>query len=203
MPCNNYDLFSTRREFLRRAGCGFGAVALAALMGERVMNAPASASPTPAQLPTKTGKAKNVIFLFMEGGPSHLDTFDYKPLLNELSGQKLPPSFKEPILAMGESGNPILGSQRTWRQHGQSGLWVSDWFPHVAAHADDLAIIKSCVSDGINHAGGVCQMNTGSVFGCRPSLGAWVSYGIGTENKNLPGFVVIKDSEKEVINGSR
>src|SRR5688572_18643190 len=203
MPCNNYDLFSTRREFLRRAGCGFDAVALAALMGERVLNAPASANPTPAQLPQKSGKAKNVIFLFMEGGPSHLDTFDRKPLLNELHGQKLPPSFKEPILAMGESGAPLLGSKRTWKQHGKSGLWISDWFEHVAQHADDLAVIRSCVSDGINHAGGVCQMNTGSVFGGRPSLGAWVNYGIGTENRNLPGFVVIKDSEKEVINGSR
>jgi hypothetical protein len=80
---------------------------------------------------------------------------------------------------------------------------VSDWFPHVATHADDLAVIKSCVSDGINHAGGVCQMNTGSVFGGRPSLGAWVDYGLGTENKDLPGFVVIKDSEKEVVNGVR
>ncbi|MGV3531707.1 MAG: DUF1501 domain-containing protein [Chthoniobacteraceae bacterium] len=203
MPCHQYDHFATRREFLRRAGCGFGAVALAALMGERVLNAPASATPTPSQLPAKTGKAKNVIFLFMEGGPSHLDTFDPKPLLNELHGQRLPPSFKEPILAMGESGAPLLGSKRTWKQYGKSGLWVSDWFPNVAQHADDLAVIRSCVSDGINHAGGVCQMNTGSVFGGRPSLGAWVNYGLGTENQNLPGFVVIKDSEATVVNGVR
>ena len=131
----------------------------------------------------------------MEGGPSHLDTFDRKPLLNELAGQKLPPSFKTPVLAMGESNAPLLECKRTWKQHGQSGLWISDWFENVAQHADDLAVIHSCVSDGINHAGGVCQMNTGSIFGGRPSLGAWVNYGLGTENQNLPGFVVIKDSE--------
>jgi hypothetical protein len=199
MPCHHIDFPGSRREFLQRAGCGFGAVALAALLGPVLRGAPADA----AARPVRTGRAKNVIFLFMEGGPSHLDTFDYKPLLNELAGRPLPPSFKEPILAMGEANNPILGSKRTWRRHGQSGLWVSDWFPHVAEHADDLAVIKSCVSDGINHAGGVCQMNTGSIFGGRPSLGAWVSYGIGTENANLPGFVVIKDSEKDVINGAR
>ncbi|MHA3775069.1 DUF1501 domain-containing protein [Verrucomicrobiota bacterium sgz303538] len=203
MPCHNYDLPSSRRDFLRRAGCGFGAVALAALMGERVLAAPTSATPTLPQLPGTAGKAKNVIFLFMEGGPSHLDTFDYKPLLNKLAGQKLPASFKEPILAMGESNAPLLESKRVWKQRGQSGLWVSDWFENVAQHADDLAVIHSCVSDGINHAGGVCQMNTGSVFGGRPSLGAWVNYGLGTENQNLPGFVVIKDSEGTVVNGVR
>ncbi|PAW66681.1 MAG: hypothetical protein B9S34_07430 [Opitutia bacterium Tous-C1TDCM] len=203
MPCHNYDPVRSRREFLRTAGCGFGAVALSALLGQPVLGQTAVLPANAAALAKRAGKAKHVIFLFMEGGPSHLDTFDYKPLLNQLDGQKLPASFKEPILAMGESGNPILGSKRQWCQHGESGLWVSDWFPHVAAHADDLAVIKSCVSDGINHAGGVCQMNTGSVFGGRPSLGAWVSYGIGTENKDLPGFVVIKDSEKEVINGAR
>ena len=203
MPCHRYDPIFSRRDFLRTAGCGFGAVALSGLLGQPVLGKAAALPAAASQLPQRVGRAKNVIFLFMEGGPSHLDTFDYKPLLNQLHGQKLPPSFKEPVLAMGEQGNPILGSQRTWKQHGQSGLWISDWFPHVANHADDLAVIHSCVSDGINHAGGVCQMNTGSVFGGRPSLGAWVSYGIGTENKNLPGFVVIKDSEKEVINGSR
>ena len=203
MPCHNFDFPTSRRQFLRTAGCGFGAVALAALTGQRVAGAAGSLADSARQITRRAGRAKNVVFLFMEGGPSHLDTFDYKPLLNQLAGQKLPPSFKEPILAMGEAGNPILGSPRTWKQHGESGLWISDWFPHVAAHADDLAVINSCVSDGINHAGGVCQMNTGSVFGGRPSLGAWVSYGIGTENRNLPGFVVIKDSEKEVINGPR
>ncbi len=203
MACHNYSPVASRRDFLRTAGCGFGAVAFAALTRSPLLAATGGLKPASAALTNRAGRAKNVIFLFMEGGPSHLDTFDPKPLINELNGQPLPPSFKPPILAMGESKSPIMGSPRKWARHGQSGLWVSDWFPHVATHADDLAVIKSCVSDGINHAGGVCQMNTGSVFGGRPSLGAWVDYGLGTENQNLPGFVVIKDSEKEVVNGVR
>src|SRR5689334_180141 len=108
MPCNNFDFPTSRREFLRKAGCGFGAVALSALLQSSASGA-TSAAPS---RPRGGGKAKNVIFLFMEGGPSHLDTFDYKPLLNALAGQKLPPSFKQPILAMGESNTPILGSKR-------------------------------------------------------------------------------------------
>jgi len=204
MPCHHYDLPTSRREFLRRAGCGFGAVALAALMREPVLAAEAATSnPALSALTRRVGAAKSVIFCFMEGGPSHLDTFDRKPLLNQLAGQKLPASFKEPVLSMGESGAPLLESKRTWKQYGESGLWISDWFENVAAHADDLAVINSCVSDGINHAGGVCQMNTGSIFGGRPSLGAWVNYGLGSVNQNLPGFVVIKDSEAGVINGVR
>ncbi len=203
MPCHHYDFSTSRRDFLRTTGCGFGAVALAALMGERVLAAPTPPSAAPWKIAQRTGRAKNVIFCFMEGGPSHLDTFDRKPLLNELAGQKLPASFKPPVLAMGESNAPLLASKRTWKESGQSGLVVSDWFENVAQHADDLAVIRSCVSDGINHAGGVCQMNTGSIFGGRPSLGAWVSYGLGTENQNLPGFVVIKDSEGTVVNGVR
>src|SRR6478735_7268121 len=203
MPCHNYDYPTSRREFLRRAGCGFGAVALAALMQEKVLAASPSAGAAIPKLPHTPGRAKNVIFLFMEGGPSHLDTFDYKPLLNELAGQKLPASFKPPITAMGETKSPLLECKRKWLQRGESGLWISNWFENVAEHADDLAVIRSCVSDGINHAGGVCMMNTGSVFGGRPSVGAWVSYGLGTENQNLPGFVVIKDSEGTVVNGVR
>src|SRR5437764_6332042 len=151
MPCNNIAFPSSRREFLRRAGCGFGAVALAAMLKQPLIGAAPTFNPAVAQIAHRPNKAKNVIFRFMEGGPSHLDTFDYKPLLNALAGQKLPPSFKMPILAMGESNTPILGSKRTWTRRGQSGLWVSDWFTHTGAHADDLAVIHSCVSDGINH----------------------------------------------------
>lgn len=175
MPCRHYTPVASRRDFLRTAGCGFGAVALAALSQSPLLAASGGLTRASAALTGRAGRAKNVIFLFMEGGPSHLDTFDPKPLINELNGQQLPASFKPPILAMGESKSPIMGSPRKWAQHGKSGLWVSDWFPHVATHADDLAVIKSCVSDGINHAGGVCQMNTGSVFGGRPrSARGWI-----------------------------
>lgn len=194
MPCHRYDLPSSRKDFLQTAGAGFGALALASLE--------ANASPV-APLPHHVTKAKNVIFLFMEGGPSHLDTFDRKPLLNQLAGQSLPASFKTPLTAAGEGKSPLLVSPRNWQQHGQGGLWISDWFPQVAQHADDLAVIRSCASSGINHAGGVCSMNTGSIFGGRPSLGAWASYGLGTENQNLPAFVVIKDSGSTVVNGVR
>lgn len=203
MSCNHFEHPQSRREFLNRAGCGLGSVALAALTGERVLGAPSTLHPIAAKLPQRAGRAKSVIFLFMEGGPSHLDTFDYKPLLNQLAGQPLPASFKPPITAMGETKSPLLECKRKWHRRGESGLWISDWFENVAEHADDLAVIRSCVSDGINHAGGVCMMNTGSVFGGRPSVGAWVSYGLGTENQNLPGFVVIKDSEGTVVNGVR
>lgn len=141
MPCHHYDNPTSRREFLQRAGCGFGAVALAALTRESAYGVSVQLSPVAAKLPHRAAQAKNVIFLFMEGGPSHLDTFDYKPLLNQLAGQQLPASFKPPITAMGETKSPLLECKRTWKQCGQSGLWVSDWFEHVSQHADDLAVI--------------------------------------------------------------
>jgi len=203
MSCERIQQPTSRREFLQNAGCGFGAVALAALSQPSLLASSTALNPVAAKIPHHRARAKNVIFLFMEGGPSHLDTFDYKPLLNELAGQRLPSSFKPPLTAMGEVNAPLLECKREWKQRGQSGLWISDWFENVARHADDLTVIRSCVSSGINHAGGVCSMNTGSVFGGRPSLGAWVSYGLGTENENLPGFVVIKDSEGTVVNGVR
>lgn len=204
MPCHRIDLPASRRDFLLSAGSGFGAAALAALAGERVLASPTAAvSAAVRKIPHRLGQAKKVIFLFMEGGPSHLDLFDPKPLLQKLAGQRLPDSFERPVTAMGEVNSPLLASKRRWKQHGQSGLWISDWLPHHSRIADDLCVIRSCVSDGINHAGGVCQMNTGSVFGGRPSLGAWVSYGLGTENENLPSFVVIKDSNSMIVNGVR
>ena len=202
MPCNNIDHPTTRRDFLQLAGSGFGALAFGALSGQSLLAARPQ-NPAAAKIPHRLGKAKNVIWLFMEGGPSHLDLFDHKPLVNELAGQSLPDSFERPVTAMGEVNSPILASKRQWLRHGQSGLVISDWFPHHGRIADDLCVINSCVSDGINHAGGVCQMNTGSVFGGRPSLGSWVSYGLGTENQNLPSFVVMKDTASMVVNGTR
>ncbi len=200
--CHRIDQPRSRREFLSRAGAGFGAVALSALTGERLL-ASTAPNPSASKIPHRLGRAKNVIWLFMEGGPSHLDLFDPKPVLRKLHGQPLPDSFEQPVLAMGENNAPLLADQREWKQHGESGLWISDWLPHHGKIADELCVIRSCVSDGINHAGGVCQMNTGSVFGGRPSLGAWIDYGLGTENESLPGFVVIKDSNSMVVNGSR
>jgi hypothetical protein len=191
--------YLSRRQMLTQAGAGFGAVALAGLLGDKRLSA-AEANKTP---PHYAPQATSVIFLFMEGGPSAMDTFDPKPKLNELAGQQLPASFKPIILAMGEKNPPLMPSKRKWAQYGDGGLWVSDWYPHVAQCADDLCVVRSCYSDGINHSGGVCQMNTGSTLGGRPSLGSWVSYGLGTENKNLPAFVVLEDNPGLVINGPR
>ncbi len=200
----------TRRDFLMRAGGGFGALALASLLGEEAHAAghPTSdaqrLAPNAQRLvPHFPATAKSVIFLFMEGGPSHIDTFDPKPLLNKLAGKPLPESFGTVITAMGESRSPLLESKRTWKQYGQSGIWVSDWLPHTAECVDDIAVIRSCWADGINHSSGVCQMNTGSILGGRPSLGSWVSYGLGTENRNLPAYVVMQDNTSSVVNGPR
>ena len=192
----------TRREWLVQLGAGFGAVALGGMLAEET-----SGSTSPDPLAPKLGhhraQAKSVIFLFMEGGPSHLDMFDRKPLLNRLAGESLPSSFRVPVTPMGEARSPLLGSPRKWKRHGESGIWVSEWLPEIASCIDDIAIIHSCWTDGINHSGGVCQMNTGSVVGGRPSLGSWVTYGLGTENDSLPAFVVMTDSKSRVANGPR
>ena len=195
----------TRRDFLARAGGGFGALAMAYLLGAEPLRAAESAAPSPllAKVPPLRATAKSVIFLFMEGGPSHIDLFDPKPALNKLAGKPLPASFGRVITAMGEAGSPLLASKRKWKQYGQGGLWMSDWLPHIATVADEIAVIHSCVADGLNHSGGVCQMNTGSVLAGRPSLGSWVTYGLGTENQNLPAFVVFSDSNSNPVNGPR
>jgi len=189
---------------LSEAGAGFGAIALAGLL-----NKPSRAdsvnrnNPLAPKPPHILGRAKSVVFLFMEGGPSHIDLFDPKPALEKLAGKSVPESFGRVITAMGEFDSPILPSKRVWKQHGESGLWMSDWLPHLSSVADELAVIRSCWTNGINHSGGVCQMNTGIQFAGRPSLGSWVTYGLGTENENLPAFVVMRDREAMVVNGPR
>ena len=202
----HHETLYTRRDFLSRAGAGFGALALAYLLQQEQLGATptdAVTDPLAPKPPHFKAKAKSVIFLFMEGGPSHLDTFDPKPRLREMAGQKLPESFGPIITAMGEVDAPLLADRRQWKQHGESGIWVSDWLPHMAECVDDLAVIRSCWGDGLNHANGVGQMNTGSILGGRPSLGAWVSYGLGTSNQNLPAFTVLCDSSGSVIGGPR
>ncbi|MGC6550672.1 MAG: DUF1501 domain-containing protein [Rubripirellula sp.] len=195
----HHDRPTDRREFLARAGGGFGAIALSGMLASSVNAKRFVAAPDGHHPAT----AKSVIFLFMEGGPSQLDTFDRKPLLNQLAGQPLPNTFREPLTAMGEKNAPLLPTKRKWSRHGESGLEISDWFPNVARHADELAVIRSCFGEGINHSGGCNLMNTGSTLGGRPSLGAWVSYGLGTENEDLPAFVVMKDKRSAGTNGVR
>src|SRR5258708_2931822 len=202
----HYETVYNRLYFLSRAGAGCGARALAYRLERAELVATAGeADPNPLspKPPHFNAKAKSVIFLFMEGGPSHLDTFDPKPKLREIAGQKLPESFGPIITAMGEVDAPLLADRREWKQHGESGIWVSDWLPHMAECVDDLAVIHSCWGDGLNHANGVGQMTTGSILGGRPSLGAWVSYGLGTDNQNLPAFTVLCDNNGSVIGGPR
>jgi hypothetical protein len=191
-----------RRDWLLQAGAGFGGLALMDLLAHDAGAAPEPTAPSRNSAPgRRAAPARSVIFLFMEGGPSHLDTFDPKPELSRLAGQSLPPSFKPVITAMGEARAPLLASRRKWKQHGQSGIWVSDWLPHIATCVDQLAVIQSCWSNGLNHVGGVCQMNTGSTLAGRPSLGSWVTYGLGTENANLPGFIVMQDTPRAQVAG--
>jgi hypothetical protein len=194
----------TRRDWLIGAGAGFGALALTDLLALDAAAGSEATSPS-SEVATspwrRPATARSVIFLFMEGGPSHIDTFDPKPELDRLAGRPLPPSFKPVITPMGEGRAPLMASRRKWRQHGQSGIWVSDWLPHIATCADDLAVIRSCWSNGLNHVGGVCQMNTGSTLAGRPSLGSWVNYGLGTENANLPAFLVMMDFPRSQVAG--
>ena len=185
-----------RREFLRQAGGGFGAVALAWMLDQQskaisaVPNPENPLAPRPTHFPAK---AQRVIYLFMHGGPSHLETFDPKPDLQRLSGQPLPSSFGPVATRRKVATNPLLGTKRTFSRYGQSGIEVSDLFPHTAPFADDLAVIRSCWADSVNHPQAVYQMNTGSVLMGKPSLGSWVGYGLGTENQDLPAFVVLPD----------
>jgi len=194
---------ASRRRFLTRAGSGLGALALTHLLdGGGALPRASGANVLAAKEPHHAPKAKSVIWLFMEGGPSHIDLFDYKPTLDTLAGQPMPESFGRPVTAMGTSDNTILPTKRVWKRHGESGLWVSDWYPHIAEHADDLAVVRSCWADGLNHVGSVSQMNTGSILAGRPSLGAWVKYGLGTANENLPSFVILTDN-KGVLGGAK
>lgn len=208
----------TRRELLLRAGSGFGALALAWLGARDGWAMPAaaagtgpkgaspgdSANPLAPRPPHFAPRARAVIWLFLDGGPSHIDLFDPKPELNRLAGQPLPPSVPRPVTAMGRTAHtPLLPSKRTFRQHGQAGLWVSDWYPELARHADELAVVRSCYADGLNHVGSVSQMNTGSILGGKPSLGAWCVYGLGSEADNLPAFVVLADYPEDPPGGNR
>jgi len=171
-----------RREFLTDAFCGFGSLAFAAMLQQEQ-----------ARADTRNAKAKSVIFLFMAGGPSHLETFDPKPLLNQLNGQPRPAEFGE-VKRQFTSGQPkLLGTKRTFRQHGKSGLWVSDLLPHTATCADDLAVIRSCQADAFVHSAGQYQLFTGRIIPGFPSMGSWVLYGLGSESQSLPGYVVMPD----------
>jgi hypothetical protein len=186
---------------LRRAGAGFGTLALAALLAEETSarQSPArSAGPAPQRIP----KAKSVIYLFMGGGPSQVDTFDPKPLLRELHGKDVPPSIARgiPRIARAPLEN-LLGSPYAFKKRGESGIEVSELFPEVAQRVDDLCIVRSMRHDNPIHAPAEYIALTGTGVGDRPSLGAWVTYGLGSENRNLPSFIVFNSDGGERPNG--
>jgi Protein of unknown function (DUF1501) len=196
----------SRRDFLVRTGAGFGSVALVALAAGVARGAgPAAAGNVlMARRAHFRPTAKSVIWCFIDGGPSHIDLFDHKPELEKLAGKPLPDGFERPLTAMGKTAyTPLMATKRKFAQHGASGIWVSDWYPHIAECVDEMAVIHSCHADGLNHVGSVCQMNTGSILGGRPSLGAWCLYGLGSESEDLPGYVVMADSANNPPGGNR
>jgi hypothetical protein len=199
MPLSPY-LFP-RRHFLQASGCGFGALALAAM--EQTAAAAPKVDPLNPFTPRKPdfpAKAKSVIFLFMVGGPSQVDSFDYKPELQQLSGKPVPDSIKKALEATRHANvfygckNELLASPYKFTQHGQSGMWVSELFPHSAKYVDDLCFIHSLQADSNNHGPASYQMHTGDVRPGKASLGSWVTYGLGSENQDLPGYVALFDA---------
>jgi hypothetical protein len=199
----------TRREFLWQAGAGFTGTALAGLMALEGAKVQASsgasmgkdANAQKPQRPHYPAKAKSVIFLFMYGGPSHIDTFDHKPKLNALDGKTIA------VKTFGRGGKRnegrVVGTKWDFKRYGQSGKWVSDLFPHIGGCVDDIAFLHSLTADSPIHGSAMLQMNTGKILSGSPCLGSWVNYGLGTASENLPGFAVMLDPIGGPISGSK
>ena len=201
------DPGASRRDFLQRLGAGCGAISATSLVAN---NADAETHrmavdldplrPFAPRSPKFPARAKSVIVLFMVGGPSSADTFDYKPTLQQLNGKPLPESFRESLKGtrfadvLHGTKDEVMGSPFEWRQHGESGHWVSDLFPGIARHVDDLCFIHSLQADSNNHAPASYQLHTGDIRLGKASLGSWVTYGLGSENQDLPGYIVLFDA---------
>src|SRR5262245_43496053 len=189
-----YDSFLNRRDFLRKAGAGFGLLALTDLLQkERLFATPSEADrsldPMAPQLSLYPAKAKSIIWLFMEGGPSSVDLFDPKPELTKRDGQKMA------IDVFNGNPGPLMKSPYSFKQYGQSGAWACDRYPNVATHVDDFAFIKSLYTESSDHVPSLYQINTGVIRPGFPSAGAWITYGLGSECRNLPGYVVLGNSQ--------
>lgn len=186
--------FQTRRHFLRHSTAGLGGIALNAMMADDLARG-AAPEPLSEKKPHFAAKAKRVIYLHMTGSPPNLDLFDYKPELSKFDGKDCPDEFLEGKTFAFTSGTPkLMGSPREWSQHGKSGMWMSDAVPHFHGIADDLCMVHSMHTDQFNHAPAELLVYTGSPRAGRPSLGSWATYGLGSENENLPGFVVLISS---------
>lgn len=187
----------TRRQFLQTTQLGLGGLALSSLLGGNASAAPESSvvNPLAPRTPHFTPKAKRVIYLHLTGSPPHLDLYDYKPELVKLSGQDAPESFIKGKRFAFTSGTPkLLGTPRKFAQHGQGGVWLSDAIPHLHSVADEMCVVRSMFTEQFNHAPAELLLYTGSARSGRPSMGSWVTYGLGSENENLPGFVVLISS---------
>ena len=190
-----FRLNVTRRHFLTKAGLGFGSAALGSMLFKDQLFGSSEQSNLPLGVAQFAPKAKRIIYLFQNGAPSQLETFDYKPLLNKMHGEELPASIRMGQRLTGMTANqekfPLVGSTFNFTQHGQSGAWVSELFPNMASVVDDLCIIKTIHTEAINHDPALTFFQTGAQQGNRPSMGAWMSYGLGSENSNLPSYCVL------------
>jgi hypothetical protein len=191
----------TRREFLWETGCGFGAAALASLLGADAAHAETFANPLAAKPAPRPAKARSVIFLFMYGGPSHIDTFDYKPLMVGMDGKTID------VKTFGRGGHKnqgrIIEPRWKFKQYGECGKWVSDLFPHVGERVDDIAFLHSMTAESPIHGSAMLMMNSGKLQSGYPALGSWVNYGLGSVNENMPGFVVMLDRSGGPISGAK
>ncbi|MEI8110038.1 MAG: DUF1501 domain-containing protein [Chitinophagia bacterium] len=190
-----HSLGFNRRKFLSRMSIGLGSAALGSLLIPDLFSGNNSEEAIMQGIPHFAPKAKRVIYLFQNGAPSQLETFDYKPMLNKMMGQNLPESIRNGQRLTGMTANqtnfPLVGSYFGFQQHGKSGAWVSELFPHIASIVDDICIIKTMHTEAINHDPALTFFQSGAQQGNRPSMGSWVSYGLGTENSNLPAFCVL------------
>jgi len=188
---------STRRDFLLRSGHGFGAAALASMLQGAAVN------PLAPKLPPLPAKAKSVIYLFMHGGTSHVDTFDPKPELTRQSGKPISAEAAKGLKTsfIHDPSKALLrGSPWKFSHRGKSGVEVSELYQHLGEHVDDMAVIRSCYSDAFDHAPAIFLRNSGSQFPGRPCLGSWVTYGLGSENQDLPAFVALEDTYTTIRN---
>ena len=189
MSCYQFTTKSTRRSMLRSSACGFGSLALTGLLSQDGFSAtPIPETPLSPKQPHFQPRAKRIIFLFMWGGPSHVDLFDPKPILNQQNGQ---PLTGKSVGSDRDQLGTLLGSPFKFSQHGESGVWISELFPHLSAHADQLCVVRSMHTEGSAHGEALLRLHTGQANLVRPSVGAWVSYGLGCESDSLPAYITI------------
>jgi hypothetical protein len=205
LPGRDHLAQITRRAFFERGALGLGTAALASLLGAGAKAAESQPAGGLAELPHHPPRAKHVIYLLQNGGPPHLDTFDYKPQMEKFRGQELPESVHKnqrlSTMTAGQKNKLVLPAFTGFKQYGESGAWVCDFFPHVATVADELCFIKSLHTTQVNHAPAITFFLTGAELPGRPSMGAWTTYGLGSPSEELPGFVVMTSRDKEASCG--